>query len=113
MDDLNVLRGKDRSAVETFCRKVIDKFGREVVGLTLFGSKVRGSDQPGSDIDVLVVVSARTPALVDGIIDVAFEVNLAFDVYISPRVVGRNALSDPRWAVTPLIQAVRREGVAI
>jgi len=109
MDGLNVLKGNDRSAVEAFRRKVRQTLGPEILSMKLFGSKVRGSDQPGSDIDVLVVVSARTPALVDRIINLAFEVNLAFDVYISPRVVGQNALSDPRWAVTPLIQAVRRD----
>jgi len=113
MNGLNVLKGNDRSAVEAFRRKVRQALGSEILSMKLFGSKVRGSDQPGSDIDVLVVVSARTPALVDQIIDLAFEVNLAFDVYISPRVISQNTLSDPRWAVTPLLQAIRREGVGI
>ena len=81
--------------------------------MKLFGSKACGTDVPGSDIDVLVIVRERTPALVDRIIDIAFETNLAFDVYISPRVVGLPTLVDPVWRWTPFLQSVEREGITL
>ncbi|MBI4610965.1 MAG: hypothetical protein HY726_18390 [Candidatus Rokubacteria bacterium] len=36
----------------------------------------------------------------DQILDIAFEVNLAHEVYISPRVIGRATLADPVWKMT-------------
>ena len=43
----------------------------------------------------------------------AFEVNLAHDVYISPPVIEQCVLDDPVWKITPFLQAVEREGVPL
>lgn len=53
------------------------------------------------------------PVLVDLVLDIAFDTNLDYDVYISPRVVGLPTLTDPVWKATPFLQAVEREGIAI
>ncbi len=113
MGTLDVLRGKDRLAVEAFLRATREALGHELREIRLYGSKVRGTDFPDSDIDVFVVVGKRTPAIVDRITDLAFDANLAYDVYISPRVVGEATLSDPLWMATPFLKAVTREGIVI
>lgn len=82
-----------------------------VLDVRLFGSEARGAATPESDIDVLVVVQPDTDRvrLEDRIIDIAFDVNLHFGVYVSPRVVTLGILNDPVWGETPFIRNVARE----
>ena len=84
-----------------------------LVDVRLFGSEARGDAAPDSDIDVLVVVvpdDARV-VLEDRVIALAFDVNVEFGVYISPRVVTPGILNHPVWGTTPFIKAVTRESV--
>lgn len=104
-------------------KRALDRFGkhaRQVLGpklleLRLFGSEARGEAGPDSDLDVLVVVQpdAERVALEDRIIDIAFDVNLEFGVYISPRVVTPGILNDPVWRETPFLKNVVRESVPL
>ena len=86
-----------------------------VVDVRLFGSEVRGDASEDSDLDVLIVVQpdADRVRLEDCIIDIAFDVNVAFDVYISPRVVTPAILNHPIWSQTPFIKNVTRESVPL
>lgn len=105
------LKPHDANALRAFAPKVRALLGPQLVALKLFGSKVRGEDVPDSDIDVAVVVQEANVGIRDQILDVAFAVNLAHDVYISPRVIAQGVLEDPVWRITPFLQAVEQEGV--
>lgn len=107
------LAPRDSHALQEFVERVRASLGSQLVELKLFGSKARGQDVPDSDIDVLVVVRDDRVAAEDAILDIAFEVNLAHEVYISPRVIARAVLDDPVWKITPFFQAVEREGVLL
>jgi predicted nucleotidyltransferase len=96
-----VLSASDASAIADFAARVRSALG-DVVDMRLFGSKAAGRDVPDSDIDILVVVRVASVAVEDQVLAIAFEVNLAHDVYISPRVVGRSTLEHPVWRITPL-----------
>jgi predicted nucleotidyltransferase len=87
---------------------------RSIVDVRLFGSEAQAEATSESDIDVLVVQpdTARVP-LEDRIIDLAFDVNLAFGVYISPRVVTPGILNHPIWRETPFLKAVACESVPL
>jgi predicted nucleotidyltransferase len=86
-----------------------------VIDIRLFGSEARGAATPESDIDVLVVVQPENKrvALEDRVIDIAFDVNLEFGVYISPRVVTPGILNDPVWRETPFIRNVAGESIPL
>lgn len=99
------LKAADAAAVAEFADKVRRALGRDVLDLRLFGSKATGQGVPGSDIDILVVVEEARTDVEDRILAIAFDVNLAHDVYISPRVVGRSTLEHPVWRITPFLQA--------
>ncbi len=90
-----------RQALDEFTRTVRARLGQNLVTLTLFGSRARGDAAPDSDIDVLVVVTERRLEAEDLVLDIAFDVNLAHDVYISPRVIERSTLEHPVPGASP------------
>lgn len=111
---LGFLKKKDRLAVTEFYRLVMGGPLKERIReMRLFGSKARGEDLPESDIDILVITTDPVPGMRDQIVDTAFDVNLTYDVYISPRVIAAGVFEDPVWSITPFIQALEREGVRL
>ena len=107
------MTNNDREAVQEFALKVRAFLGDQLVAIKLFGSKARGDDTLESDIDVLVEVERATVVIEDAILDFAFDVNLAHDVYISPRVIARAVFEHPVWSETPFIRSLEREGVPL
>jgi predicted nucleotidyltransferase len=107
------LEAREARALEAFVRRVRERLGENLLALKLFGSKATGHGTPDSDIDVLVEVNRANTRVEDQVLDVAFEVNVEHEVYISPRVVARATLEDPVWRLTPFLQAVEREGVPL
>lgn len=110
------LDARRERALSDFAERVRAALGRRLVDLRLFGSVARGDARPDSDLDVLVVVHAPEEArarLEGEIVDLAFDVNLLHDLYISPRVLTDRLLDDPVWGQTPFLQAIRRESLAL
>jgi uncharacterized protein len=87
--------------------------GINLIEVKLFGSKAIGKDQPDSDIDVLVAVQNGGVEIEDQVLDIAFDVNLKHDLYVSPRVIDRATLSDPVWSITPFFRAIAKEGISL
>jgi predicted nucleotidyltransferase len=104
-----------RLAVEEFVSRLRQALSSNMLDVRLFGSEARGEATSESDIDVLVVVQPDTDRVQfeDRIIDIAFDVNLDFGVYISPRVVTPGILNDPVWRETPFIKNVARESIPL
>ena len=102
-------------ATGEFVRRLRRNLPANIVDLRLFGSEARGQASPESDIDVLVVVQPddERVALETRIVDIAFDVNLEFNVFISPSVVTPAILNHPVWRESPFIETVLREGVAL
>jgi len=93
-------------------RRFESLYGERLVQMILFGSQARGDPEPGSDIDVLVVLRgpvnpgeeiARTGALTASL-------SLQHDVVISRVFVSAEQFSDEQ---SPLLLNVRREGVLL
>jgi len=78
----------------------------------LYGSQARGDAEPGSDIDVLVVLEGA----VDPGVEIArteyevADISLAHDVVITCLFVSREQFEREQ---SPLLINVRREGVAV
>lgn len=104
-----------RLALAEFVGRLRQALSGNILDVRLFGSEARGEATPESDIDVLVVVQpdAARVDLEDRVIDIAFDVNLIFGVYISPRVVTAGILNDPVWRETPFIKNVARESIPL
>lgn len=107
------LKSKDAEALDEFLAKLRQVLGINLIDVKLFGSKATGKDQPESDIDVLVAVEDGGIEIEDQVLDIAFEVNLKHDVYVSPRVVDRATLSDPVWSITSFLRSIAKEGISL
>lgn len=79
----------------------------------LFGSKAEGRDTPESDIDILVLIDDSAKNQPRRILGEAFEVNLKYGVYISPRIIPLSVYNDPVWRVTPFIKLLREKGIPL
>ncbi|MBI4527369.1 MAG: nucleotidyltransferase domain-containing protein [Deltaproteobacteria bacterium] len=113
MKKLRGLKKQEIEAVNEFCTGVKKTLGSNLVELKLFGSKARGEGSRDSDIDVAVVVRRRNAGAWDRIMDIAFDVNLKWGVYISPRVLESRSLKDPKWRVTGFVKNLQREGIPL
>ncbi|OFW19664.1 MAG: hypothetical protein A3H97_18765 [Acidobacteria bacterium RIFCSPLOWO2_02_FULL_65_29] len=104
-----------RAALAEFVKRLREALPANLQDVRLFGSEARGEATPESDIDVLVVVQPdlERVRLEDRIIDLAFDVNLDFGVYISPRVVTPGILNDPVWGETPFLKNVAQESIRL
>ena len=107
------LSPRESEALREFSTRIRAALGTNLRELRLFGSKARGDARLDSDVDVLVIVGDDRVRAEDLAIDIAFEVNVASDLYISPRVVTAESLADPVWRTTLFVQTVTREGVAL
>ena|SRR3990172_12507456 len=105
------LRDNDRKAIEAAVKVLGQKF--PVVQIVLYGSKARGTDDPESDIDLLVLTSRElTWQERDAVTDALFDVELDYNVVISTIVVSDREWSAGRYAVLPIHDEIERDGVA-
>lgn len=92
------------------CLEVL--YGEQLVRMMLFGSQARGDAEPGSDIDVLVVLRGPV-APCDEIAktsEITADLSLRQNEVISCVFVSEKQFQQER---SPLLINVRREGVAV
>lgn len=87
-------------------------YGDRLVRLVLFGSQARGDAEPGSDIDVLVVLQGpvRPAEEIARTGEIRASLSLQHNVVISCAYVSAERYMREQ---SPLLMNVRREGVAI
>jgi len=103
----------ETAALTEFAARIRAALGSTLRELRLFGSKARGDSGADSDLDVLIVVEGERVRAEDLAVDIAFDINVANDLYISPRVVTAESLADPVWRTTLFVQTVTQEGVPL
>jgi|YNPNPStandDraft_1061719.scaffolds.fasta_scaffold76626_2 predicted nucleotidyltransferase len=107
------LSDREREAVNGFVGAIKALFGPRLVSVKLFGSKATGVSEQYSDIDVCVIVREACIEDEDKVLDIAFDINVALGVYLSPRVIDYLVLHDPVWKITPFLQTIEKEGIAL
>ena len=104
-DKLTLLLAELRRRFETL-------YGERLVQMILFGSQARGDAEPGSDVDVLVVLKdpVHVGEEVDRTIDLVADLSLQHNEVISCVFIGENRFTH-RYG--PLLRNVRSEGIRI
>jgi uncharacterized protein len=102
---------RDRRAIEDAAAVLRQRF--PVAGIVLFGSKARGTDEPESDIDLLLVTSrGLTWRERRSVTEAMFDVEMKHDVVISTLIVSREDWSEGLYTVLPIKGEIERDGVA-
>ncbi len=78
----------------------------------MFGSYARGTASADSDLDLCVVIPHVLPDDRFTISDMAWEISLAHDLHLSTVVVPAEDFERGPVSVSPLLDAVRDEGVS-
>ena len=88
------------------------RYGERLIQLILFGSHARGDAEPGSDIDVLVVLKdpVRPGEEIDRTIDIVADLSLQHNEVVSCVFIGQDRFTHRQG---PLLRNVRREGITI
>jgi len=87
-------------------------YGPRLVRLMLFGSHARGDAEPGSDVDVLVVLEGpvRPGAEIARTGEITAEISLENNIVISCTFISADRFEHEE---SPLMINVRKEGVAV
>jgi len=109
---LKNLTGQELAALRAAERILRQLF--PVVSLQLFGSKSRGTDDPESDIDLLVLCSrALSWQERDALTDALFDVELEYDVVISTLVTTAADWDEGVFSVLPIHEEIARDGIPL
>ncbi|MGB9661795.1 MAG: nucleotidyltransferase domain-containing protein [Moorellaceae bacterium] len=100
-------------AIKEFCELLRGELGANLLGIRLFGSVVRGTATPESDIDILVLVQREDRATREAIIGATVGMNLKHDVVISPVIMSAERYSAPLFRETHFYKSLQEEGIPL
>lgn len=101
----------EQKALQEFARNVRRSLGSVVLEIGLFGSASRGEADADSDLDVFILVESRSDETDDIISGMAFEVNLQYDVVISPVIFSRDEFQRPAIRESPFVQNLQSDKI--
>jgi uncharacterized protein (UPF0332 family)/predicted nucleotidyltransferase len=110
---LRHLTGREKRALAEYLRRLKEEYGDTVVRVVLYGSKVRGDWDEGSDLDLLVVMGSDDPHLLEAVGQISFPLKLDSGVSLSDLVVGASRYDWMRSHEEPLFRNIRDEGVEL
>jgi predicted nucleotidyltransferase len=80
----------------------------------IFGSKVNGTSDEESDIDLLIIFPCTvTEEIRKNIIHKIFKINLDYESNISALIVSRDEWENGRFTVLPIHETIESEGVLL
>lgn len=103
------LKNNEEKALNVFKEQLERRF--RLQDFRVYGSKARGDDTAGSDVDVMVQLEERNPGIESDVYDLVFEINLKYDCFISVVIFDREELENGPMAESPIYRTIMREGV--
>ncbi len=103
------LGSKEQAVIADIVRRLKSEFGAQRV--TLYGSAARGTMDAESDIDLIAVLPVADWETKKRVADLCFEAEMEIERIVSVLCVSRDTVERTPFRSSPLLQAVRREGV--
>jgi len=97
------------AALHRFKTALQSRLGDNLLSLRLFGSRARLEGTEESDLDVLVLVREKDPALCRRIVEEALDVDLAYGTTLAPTILTTADYDLNREYRTPFYRSVERE----
>lgn len=85
----------------------------KLIDFKVFGSRARGDADDYSDLDVFIEVESLDNALKETISAIVWEVGFNNYLVISPLIFTREELENSPLRVSPIVEAIAQEGVAV
>jgi predicted nucleotidyltransferase len=76
---LGFLNDIEKKVIKAFVKELKEKLGNEMITIRIFGSKVRGDSEKGSDMDIFILVK-RKRDIRDKISDIAADYFFEYNV---------------------------------
>ena len=105
------LSSNESKALRALKNLLTEKY--DILDLRIYGSKAKGTDVQGSDIDIMIVLEDHSPAIESEIDDLIFDINLKYDCLISALYFGRSELEFGPLAESPIYKKIIQEGVRL
>jgi predicted nucleotidyltransferase len=102
---------KENDALRALNNILEEKYN--ILDFRIYGSKAKGTDVQGSDIDIMIVLEDHSSAIASEIDDLIFDINLKYDCLISALYFGRNELESGPLAESPIYKKIMQEGVPL
>lgn len=83
------------------------------IGMNLFGSKLRGTADEESDIDVLILVRRNDPEVLDLVAEEVVSLKLSTDLPISPVVYTMEEFEVNKRLGSPFVHSIEKEGIKL
>lgn len=107
------LSEKEELALRDFLARVSARFSDNYLFSFLFGSKARGDDHKGSDLDVAVILNRVDLDTKRAIYVIAYDELLENEVDISPVIFSREVFEHQKAARFPLLREIERDMVPL
>ena len=101
----------ERSAIKELRSKLLDRY--VLVDFKIYGSKAVGTDTPGSDIDIMIVLEQTSPEIESQIDDTIFDINLKYDCLISAIFFSIDELEEGPFSESPIYKKAMAEGIKV
>lgn len=101
------------SALQSYKRRLIERFGDRVQRVALFGSWARGEATERSDVDVLVLITGLTWQEEIEAARLVADVCTETDVWLSPTIYSEKRFRYLLSIESPFARAVDREGLFV
>jgi predicted nucleotidyltransferase len=85
-----------RPVIQLYAERARAAYGGAIEEILLFGSVARGDDHQDSDIDVLVITQTDNREIRSKLIDLAFDLLLETEEYISVKVLPKDMVEERR-----------------
>jgi predicted nucleotidyltransferase len=105
------LTENENTAIVQLKEQLSKKFN--LIEFRIFGSKARGQSTADSDIDVMIELDESNFDKESEIYDLIFNINLTYDVFISPLFISKKEIEEGIMSESPVYKKIQREGVSI